>query len=158
MALLPTLPPSPHGRTAWRKAAPGRASGSTTRCPSQSRGRRQSHARLVRPSGGGSRLLGPGALLPQHDARWEETGEPNLARAIITHGSLEQAIEIAVAENGQTRWVQYQRWSNANPEKALRLQPFGCYLDNFQKLRRLHPAHQGRGRQSLRYGGVLSVL
>ncbi|OUE46782.1 hypothetical protein BZY95_01550 [Billgrantia desiderata SP1] len=81
----------------------------------------------------------PAALLPQHGVRWEETGvrweetgEPNLARAIITHGTLEQAIEIAVAENGQPRWVQFQRWSNANPEKEWRLQPFGGYLDNFQ--------------------------
>jgi hypothetical protein len=74
----------------------------------------------------------PAALLPQHGVRWEETGEPNLVRAIITHGSLEQAIEIAVAENGQPRWVQIQRWSNANPEKEWRLQPFGGYLDDFQ--------------------------
>ncbi|WP_338073521.1 DUF6544 family protein [Billgrantia kenyensis] len=74
----------------------------------------------------------PAALLPQHGVRWQETGEPNLARAIITHGNLEQAIEIAVAENGQPRWVQFQRWSNANPEKEWRLQPFGGYLDDFQ--------------------------
>ncbi|MBA2780309.1 DUF6544 family protein [Billgrantia kenyensis] len=81
----------------------------------------------------------PAALLPQHGVRWqetgvrwEETGEPNLARAIITHGTLEQAIEIAVAENGQPRWVQFQRWSDANPEKEWRLQPFGGYLDDFQ--------------------------
>ncbi|MCE8025236.1 DUF6544 family protein [Billgrantia aerodenitrificans] len=81
----------------------------------------------------------PAALLPQHGVRWEEagvrweeTGEHNLARAIITHGTLEQAIEIAVAENGQPRWVQFQRWSDANPEKEWRLQPFGGYLDDFQ--------------------------
>lgn len=74
----------------------------------------------------------PAALLPQHGVRWEETGEPSLARAIITHGTLEQAIEIAVAENGQPRWVQFQRWSNANPEKEWRLQPFGGYLNDFQ--------------------------
>ncbi|MBW6390063.1 DUF6544 family protein [Billgrantia antri] len=74
----------------------------------------------------------PAALLPQHGVHWEEAGEPNLARAIITHGTLEQAIEIAVAENGQPRWVKFQRWSNANPEKEWRLQPFGGYLDDFQ--------------------------
>lgn len=74
----------------------------------------------------------PAALLPQHGVHWEEAGEPSLARAIITHGSLEQAIEIAVAENGQPRWVQFQRWSNANPEKEWRLQPFGGYLDDFK--------------------------
>ena len=74
----------------------------------------------------------PAALLPQHGVRWEETGEPNLARAIVTFGTLEQAIEIAVAENGQPRWVQFQRWSNANPEREWRLQPFGGYLDDFQ--------------------------
>ncbi|MDL0434009.1 hypothetical protein QPM17_22980 [Marinobacter sp. TBZ242] len=44
---------------------------------------------------------------------------------------LEQAIEIAVAENGRPRWVQFQRWSDANPEKQWRLQPFGGYLDDF---------------------------
>ncbi|WP_234274396.1 DUF6544 family protein [Billgrantia zhangzhouensis] len=60
------------------------------------------------------------ALLPLHH------------RAIITRGSLEQAIEIAVTQDGQPRWVQFQRWSNANPEKAWRLQPFGGYLDDFQ--------------------------
>ncbi|MGR4066916.1 DUF6544 family protein [Billgrantia sp. C5P2] len=74
----------------------------------------------------------PAALLPQHGVRWEETGEPSLARAVITHGTLEQSIEIAVAENGQPTWVQFQRWSNANPEKEWRFQPFGGYLDDFQ--------------------------
>lgn len=74
----------------------------------------------------------PAALLPQHGVRWEETGEPNLARAFITHGALEQTIEIAVAENGRPRWVQFQRWSDANPEKQWRLQPFGGTLGDFQ--------------------------
>lgn len=74
----------------------------------------------------------PAALLPQHGVRWEETGVPDLARAVITHGSLEQAIEIAVAENGQPRRVQFQRWSGANPEREWRLQPFGGTLDDFQ--------------------------
>ncbi|MGQ4879321.1 DUF6544 family protein [Billgrantia sp. LNSP4103-1] len=74
----------------------------------------------------------PAALLPQHGVRWEETGEPDKARAVITHGTLEQGIEIAVAEDGQPRWVQFQRWSNANPEKEWRLQPFGGYLDDFR--------------------------
>ncbi|MFQ3788993.1 DUF6544 family protein [Halomonas sp. A29] len=74
----------------------------------------------------------PAGLLPQHGVCWEETGEPNLARAIITHGPLEQSIEIAVAEDGQPCWVQFQRWSNANPEKEWRLQPFGGYLDDFR--------------------------
>lgn len=74
----------------------------------------------------------PAALLPQHGVRWEETGVPDLARAVITHGSLEQAIEIAVAEDGRPRWVQFQRWSDANPEKQWRLQPFGGTLDDFK--------------------------
>ncbi|QOR39989.1 hypothetical protein HNO52_16780 [Billgrantia diversa] len=74
----------------------------------------------------------PAGLLPQHGVRWEETDEPNLARAVITHGTLEQAIEIAVAEDGRPIWVQFQRWSNAKPEKEWRLQPFGGYLDDFR--------------------------
>nr|WP_228575484.1 DUF6544 family protein [Halomonas sp.] len=74
----------------------------------------------------------PAALLPQHGVRWEETGVPDLARAVITHCSLEQTVEIAVAEDGRPLWVQFQRWSNANPEKEWQLQPFGGTLDDFQ--------------------------
>ncbi|WP_163558205.1 DUF6544 family protein [Halomonas sp. NO4] len=74
----------------------------------------------------------PAALLPQHGVRWEDTDAPDRARAVITHGSLEQSIEIAVAEDGRPLWVKLQRWSNANLEGEWRYQPFGGYLDDFQ--------------------------
>ncbi|QTF92196.1 DUF6544 family protein [Halomonas sp. BM-2019] len=74
----------------------------------------------------------PAALLPQPGVRWEETGEPDRARAVITHGALAQTIEIALAEDGRPRWVQFPRWSDANHEKEWQLQPFGGYLDDFQ--------------------------
>ncbi|WP_222433792.1 DUF6544 family protein [Pistricoccus aurantiacus] len=39
----------------------------------------------------------------------------------------------AVAPDGQPIQVRFERWSNANPEKVYRLQPFGGYLSAFQE-------------------------
>ncbi len=89
---------------------------------------RSSFGRVV----GEAAFFSPAALLPQHGVRWEATDEPDKARAVIGLGTLEQTIEIAVAEDGRPRWMQFTRWSNANPEKEWRLQPFGGTLDDFR--------------------------
>ncbi|MDR5865363.1 DUF6544 family protein [Halomonas koreensis] len=86
---------------------------------------RSSFGRVVAESA----FWAPAALLPQQGVRWEDTDAPGRARAVITHGKLEQAMEIAVAEDGRPLWVEIQRWSNANPEGQWRYQPFGGYLD-----------------------------
>jgi membrane protease YdiL (CAAX protease family) len=89
---------------------------------------RSSFGRLVAEAG----FWAPAALLPRNGVRWEESDAPDQARAVVTHGALAQALEIAVAEDGQPQWVMIQRWSNANPEGEWRVQPFGGTLDDFR--------------------------
>lgn len=74
----------------------------------------------------------PAALLPQNGVQWEDGEAPDRARAVVMHGALSQALEIAVAEDGRPLWVMIPRWSNANPEREWRFQPFGGTLDDFQ--------------------------
>lgn len=73
----------------------------------------------------------PASLIPGANVRWEEAG-PDTARAIVTHGSLEQAVEIEVARDGQPRSVVIQRWSSENADRIYRLQPFGGYLSEYR--------------------------
>lgn len=72
----------------------------------------------------------PAALLPGRHARWEAVNE-RTARAIVIYNGMEQAVDITVAENGQPLSVRMMRWTNANPEKSFRLQPFGGTLSAF---------------------------
>ena len=69
----------------------------------------------------------PAALLPGPGIRWEEAG-PDTARVQVTRGDLFQEVDVRVAQNGQPLWVRFARWTNANDEKAYRLQPFGGEL------------------------------
>ncbi|SIS66874.1 hypothetical protein SAMN05421759_102210 [Roseivivax lentus] len=73
----------------------------------------------------------PAAVLPGPHVTWEPVSQ-NTARMIMRHAGLEQAVEVTVAEDGQPLHVAFQRWSNANPEKVHRLQPFGGYLSEFR--------------------------
>ncbi|WP_210401681.1 DUF6544 family protein [Lacimicrobium sp. SS2-24] len=73
----------------------------------------------------------PAALLPGPDVHWEPVDQ-NCARVTLTHGTLSQSVDITVAENGQPTQVCFLRWSNANPEKVYRLQPFGGKLSAFK--------------------------
>jgi hypothetical protein len=73
----------------------------------------------------------PAALMPGPGVRWEAAG-PDTARAVVTHGDLEQQVEITLAADGQPRRVTIPRWSNANPEKVWRVQPFGGDLSDFR--------------------------
>ncbi len=74
----------------------------------------------------------PAALLPQNGVKWEDGEAPDRVRAVVMHGALTQALEIAVAEHGRPLWVMIPRWSNANPEREWRFQPFGGTLADFQ--------------------------
>lgn len=73
----------------------------------------------------------PASLLPSERVRWTAAG-PDTARAVVAYGGFEQAVDITVAKNGQPTKVLIQRWSNANPDKVYRLQPFGGCLHDFQ--------------------------
>jgi hypothetical protein len=74
----------------------------------------------------------PASLLPSEFARWEPIDE-NSARAIVTFGNLEQAVDVTVNEAGAPTMVVIQRWSNANAERVYREQPFGGYLAEFRQ-------------------------
>lgn len=73
----------------------------------------------------------PAALLPGTGVSWEGVDE-NTARVTVTHGVLSQAVDVTVNAAGQATVVSFMRWSNANPEKLHRLQPFGGTLSDFR--------------------------
>ena len=73
----------------------------------------------------------PAALLPGPGIDWEPV-DATTARVIVTHGGLKQAVELTIDAAGSPRIVKFHRWSNANPEKVYRLQPFGGYLSEFR--------------------------
>jgi hypothetical protein len=76
-------------------------------------------------------IWAPAALLPSLGVRWTAPA-PDTARVTVTHRGLEQAIDITLAADGRPRQVVFQRWSNANPDKVHRLQPFGAILSDFR--------------------------
>lgn len=73
----------------------------------------------------------PGALLPGDHVRWDATG-PDSARATVSFAGLIQSVQISVAADGRPVRVIIDRWSNANPERVWRLQPFGGTLGDFR--------------------------
>lgn len=73
----------------------------------------------------------PASLLPGDTVRWEPLDNDS-ARAIVTFAGFEQAVEITVAADGRPTRVMIQRWSNENPEKVFREQPFGGDLSEFR--------------------------
>ena len=73
----------------------------------------------------------PAAFLPRPGIRWQAV-DRNTARAVVSYRELRQAVDITVAKDGRPERVVISRWSNANPEKTFRLQPFGGYLSAFR--------------------------
>lgn len=72
----------------------------------------------------------PASLLPGDHVRWEPLDD-NRARAVVHYGEFKQAVDITVDESGAPIRVIIQRWSNENPEKVYREQPFGGDLSEF---------------------------
>jgi len=75
----------------------------------------------------------PAALLPGPGVTWEEAGE-HVARVTVTKGALSQSVDITVDAQGRPVEVSMMRWSNENPEKTFRLQPFGGTLSDFRNV------------------------
>ena len=74
----------------------------------------------------------PAALLPGPGIRWEAVN-PETARVTVTHKSLSQSVDITLDTEGCPGIIRFMRWSNANPEKEHRLQPFGGRLSDFRE-------------------------
>jgi hypothetical protein len=74
----------------------------------------------------------PAAVFPGPgvDRKWVDK---DCARLTVNHQGLSQSVDVTVAPDGQPIQVCFERWSNANPEKQHRLQPFGGYLSEFKE-------------------------
>jgi hypothetical protein len=66
----------------------------------------------------------PSTLLPRNGANWE-AASPDQARVTIMGGGYPVTLLLALDSRGAVREVVGKRWSNANPEKRFRFQPFG---------------------------------
>lgn len=75
----------------------------------------------------------PAALLPGPGVTWEGVDD-DTARVTVRHQGLAQAVDVTVDEAGRPVEVAFQRWSDANPERVHRLQPFGGFLSDFQEV------------------------
>jgi hypothetical protein len=73
----------------------------------------------------------PAALLPGPGITWDAI-DADTARVTIRHRGLSQAVDITVDAEGRPVQVSFQRWSDANPQKMHRLQPFGGYMSDFR--------------------------
>jgi hypothetical protein len=75
----------------------------------------------------------PAALLPGPCIRWEAL-DADTARLVMRIGGHEHVIDLTVTADGQPTRIVLQRWSNANPDKAYRLQSFGGDLSDFRTI------------------------
>ena len=73
----------------------------------------------------------PASLLPAEGIEWSQPGD-DVARVSISHGSVVQAVEIYLRDDGAPLRVEIDRWSDANPDREFRLQRFDGYLDDFR--------------------------
>jgi hypothetical protein len=73
----------------------------------------------------------PAALLPGPGIQWQAVDDAT-ARVVVSHGDLEQAVDLRVDADGRPVQVSFQRWSNANPDREYRWQPFGGHLSEFR--------------------------
>jgi hypothetical protein len=75
----------------------------------------------------------PAFLLPRPGITWTQV-DADTARATVVHGTLSQDVDIRVDAAGRPLSVLIPRWTNANPEKVFRLQPFGGELGDFREV------------------------
>ncbi|NKX45693.1 DUF6544 family protein [Roseicyclus persicicus] len=75
----------------------------------------------------------PAALLPGPGVDWAPV-DADTARVTVTHAGLSQAVDVTVDAEGRPLRVTFQRWSDANPDRVHRLQPFGGILSDFREV------------------------
>ncbi|MDI5892832.1 DUF6544 family protein [Halomonas rhizosphaerae] len=83
----------------------------------------------------------PAALLPGPGVVWEPVDD-DTARVTVSHGALTQAVDVTLDAEGRPVVVSFQRWSDANPDKVYRWQPFGGYLSDFREVRGYRLPHR----------------
>lgn len=72
----------------------------------------------------------PASVLPGPGVTWAPVDE-NRAKVTLSAKDLTQEVIVHVAPNGRPLDVSIQRWSNENPTKEWRTQPFGGLLSDF---------------------------
>ncbi len=82
---------------------------------------------------GEAAIWSPAAVLPGPGVSWEAVDE-DTARVTVAHGGLAQAVDVTVDAEGRPVTAVFQRWSNANPDKGYRLQPFGATMSDFREV------------------------
>ena len=70
----------------------------------------------------------PAAFLPGKGVRWQAV-DADTARATVRTAVEEVSVDLTVAADGRPLSVSLQRWSNENPEKTWRYQPFGGTIE-----------------------------
>lgn len=78
-------------------------------------------------------IWAPAALLPRPGVTWEAVDE-DTARVTVERGPISQAVDVTVDPEGRPITAVFQRWSNANPDKEHRLQPFGATMSDFREV------------------------
>jgi hypothetical protein len=78
-------------------------------------------------------IWSPAALLPGPGIAWEGV-DADTARVTVRRGELSQAIDVTVDAEGRPVVATFQRWSDANPDKVHRLQPFGARMSEFREV------------------------
>jgi hypothetical protein len=70
----------------------------------------------------------PAALLPANGAHWEAI-DVDRVRAVFETAGERHTIDLRLAADGRPVEVSTRRWSNANPERVYRWQPFGGTIE-----------------------------
>jgi hypothetical protein len=70
----------------------------------------------------------PASLLPQNGARWEQL-DRDTARVTFDVAGEPLGMTLAVSPEGRPLTVAMMRWSDANPDKVFRWQPFGGTIE-----------------------------
>ncbi|SEM23339.1 hypothetical protein SAMN04488077_10388 [Roseovarius tolerans] len=78
-------------------------------------------------------IWSPAALLPGPGVSWE-TVDDSTARVTVRRDALSQAVDVTLDHEGRPGVVSFQRWSDANPDRIHRFQPFGANLSDFREV------------------------
>lgn len=73
-------------------------------------------------------IWAPASLLPSNGARWQQTGQ-NSARIGFGEGDTLVELDMEFDADGRVLSVSTLRWSDANPDRTFRLQPFGGTME-----------------------------
>nr|WP_136249757.1 DUF6544 family protein [Ningiella ruwaisensis] len=79
-----------------------------------------------------SLIWAPATMLPNEHVQWQLLGKDSV-RVTVHHKNFMQSIDVIVSANGQAKRIVFERWSNENPDRVYRSQPFGGDLSEFKR-------------------------